>query len=109
MAIGWVRASCSLYNREVLTRAFSFTIGAVVLALSWGKVYATFDTKWLFIGSTLLFEAASALCGAAPNISAEIVGRVLAGVGGNGMYLGTLTLAFIHTLDTERPLYLASM
>ncbi|KAB2572711.1 hypothetical protein BFW01_g10315 [Lasiodiplodia theobromae] len=86
-----------------------FTIGAVVLALSWGKVYATFDTKWLFIGSTLLFEAASALCGAAPNISAEIVGRVLAGVGGNGMYLGTLTLAFIHTLDTERPLYLASI
>jgi MFS family permease len=51
--------------------------------------------------------AASALCGAAPNMNAEIVGRVLAGAGGNGMYLGVLTLLSVNTSDAERPVYLS--
>lgn len=51
----------------------------------------------------------SVICGAAPNMAAEIVGRVIAGVGGNGMYLGTLTLIMNHTLEKERAGYLASM
>lgn len=88
---------------------FRFTIGAVVLALSFGQLYATFDGKWLFIISTVLFQAASALCGGAPNMSAMIIGRVLAGVGGNGMYLGTLTLMILHTREKERSGYLALM
>ncbi len=48
----------------------------------------------------------SALCGAAPSINAFIVGRVIAGVGGNGMYLGAQTLLSVSTSDTERPMYL---
>lgn len=87
----------------------SFTIGAVVLALSFGKLYATFDAKWLYIGSSVLFLGASILCGAAPNMAAEIIGRVLAGIGGNGMYIGTLTLLVTHTTAVERGGYLASM
>ena len=51
--------------------------------------------------------AASALCGAAPNMNAEIVGRVLAGAGGNGMYYGLLQLLSIHTTSKERPAYLS--
>ena len=35
-----------------------------------------------------MFEAGSALCGAAPGMDALIVGRVWAGAGGAGMYLG---------------------
>lgn len=46
------------------------------------------------IASIVLFEAGSALCGAAPTMNAIIVGRVLAGVGGAGMYLG-----YVHTLS----------
>ncbi|KAL9616289.1 MAG: hypothetical protein Q9160_008829 [Pyrenula sp. 1 TL-2023] len=42
-------------------------------------------------------------------MSAEIVGRVLAGIGGNGMYLGTLTLMIVHTLEKERGAYLATI
>lgn len=51
-------------------------------------LYAIFDLKIMFIGSIILFEAASALCGAAPTMDALIVGRVFAGVGGNGIFLG---------------------
>lgn len=42
----------------------------------------------MFIGSIILFEAASALCGAAPDMNALIVGRAIAGVGGTGIFLG---------------------
>lgn len=65
-----------------------FTLGATALSPSLGKAYAIFDTKWLFIGCVAMFAAGSALCGAAPSMNAMIVGRVWAGAGGTGMYLG---------------------
>ena len=42
-------------------------------------------------------------------MAAEIIGRVIAGIGGNGMYIGTLTLLVAHTTAVERGGYLASM
>ncbi len=65
-----------------------FTLGSVGSILPLGKAYAIFDTKWLFIGCLTMFAAGSALCGAAPSMNAIIVGRVWAGAGGAGMYLG---------------------
>lgn len=53
-----------------------------------GKAYGVFDVKWLYVGSMVMFSAGSALCGAAPDMKALIVGRVWAGAGGAGMYLG---------------------
>ncbi|KAI9688871.1 MAG: hypothetical protein M1822_001228 [Bathelium mastoideum] len=71
-----------------------------------GKCYALYDAKWVFITSTVIFMTGSALCGGAPNMSAEIVGRVIAGAGGNAMYFGLLNLMSVNTLAHERPLYL---
>jgi MFS family permease len=65
-----------------------FTLGSVVFILPLGKAYAIFDTKWMFIGCLTMFAAGSALCGAAPNMKGMIFGRVWAGAGGAGMYLG---------------------
>jgi MFS family permease len=38
-----------------------------------------------------------------------IVGRIVAGIGGNGMYVGVLTLLSTTTTDKERPTYLSLM
>jgi Major Facilitator Superfamily len=65
-----------------------FTLGSTVAILPLGKAYGIFDTKWLFIGCLTMFAAGSALCAAAPSMNAIIVGRVWAGAGGAGMYLG---------------------
>lgn len=65
-----------------------FPLGSVAVILFVGKLYGTFEIKWLTIASIILFEAGSALCGAAPDADSLIVGRVIAGVGGSGMYLG---------------------
>lgn len=86
-----------------------FLIGGVCVALPFGRLYGIYDTKWLYILSVVLFMAGSALCGAAPNIAALIVGRVLAGAGGNGMYVGVVTLLSVNTTEKERPMYLGLM
>jgi MFS family permease len=75
--------------------------------LLWGKVYGVFNIKWVYIFNIFLFEAGSAVCGAAPNIQALIVGRVIAGIGGSGMYSGTLTYVSVLTNEQEKPAYLA--
>ena len=71
-----------------------------------GKLFSLFNAKHLYIGSTVLFMIGSALCGGAPSLDAFIVGRVIAGLGGNGMYMGVLTLLSVNTNNKERPVYL---
>lgn len=65
-----------------------FPLGSVAVILPIGVLYGLFNIKYLYIISFVLFEGGSALCGAAPNMNALIVGRVIAGIGGSGMYLG---------------------
>jgi hypothetical protein len=67
---------------------FGFGLGSTASILPVGKAYAMFDTKWMFISSLTMFSIGSALCGAAPTMDTLILGRVLAGSGGSGMYLG---------------------
>ena len=82
-------------------------MGGLCVALPFGRLYGMFDVKVLYCASIILFMAGSALCGGAPNMSAIIVGRVIAGVGGNGMYVGVVTLLSVNTTPMERPVYLA--
>jgi MFS family permease len=84
-----------------------FMIGGVAMVMPFGKLFGIYNAKWLYIICSVIFLAASALCGAAPTMNAMIVGRVFAGAGGNGMYLGVLTLLSVNTNDKERPAYLS--
>lgn len=56
----------------------------------WGRIYSQFNSKWLYIFNIALFEIGSAICGAAPNMNAMIVGRIICGIGGSGLYIGVL-------------------
>ena len=53
-----------------------------------GRLYDMYNIKTLLNTHIFIFEVGSALCGAAPSMNALIVGRVIAGWGGAGMYLG---------------------
>ncbi|KAJ8058261.1 hypothetical protein OCU04_012456 [Sclerotinia nivalis] len=65
---------------------------SVALDLTWGKLFGKFNGKTLFLATVLIFEIGSAICGAAPNINAEIIGRAICGVGGIGIYMGALNI-----------------
>ncbi|KAF4470368.1 Major facilitator superfamily domain general substrate transporter, partial [Fusarium albosuccineum] len=83
-----------------------FALGNMVI-LPWSKAYGIFSIRRLYIFNILVFEIGSALCGAAPNMTAMILGRVIAGVGGSGMYSGTLTYVALCTSMKERATYMA--
>lgn len=85
--------------------ANAFALAAASCLLPWGKFYATFNTKWLYIISVIIFEAGSALCGGAPSMNALIVGRAIAGFGAIGIYLGVMAIISANTTDKERPTY----
>ncbi|KAI0887885.1 MFS general substrate transporter [Annulohypoxylon maeteangense] len=84
-----------------------FPLGSVCVILLLGTLYRTFNMKWNFVATTVLFEAGSALCGAAPTMNALIVGRVIAGAGGSGIYLGSLQYFAVMTEEKERGFYMA--
>lgn len=84
-----------------------FPLGSVCVILLLGTLFNTFNMKWVYITTMVLFEAGSALCGAAPNMNALIVGRVIAGAGGSGIYLGSLQYMAVMTVEKERGLYMA--
>jgi hypothetical protein len=65
-----------------------FPMASVAVIMLLGRAYGLFNIKWMLISSIFTFEVGSAVCGAAPTSDALIVGRVIAGMGGAGMYLG---------------------
>ncbi|KAF4631405.1 hypothetical protein G7Y89_g6727 [Cudoniella acicularis] len=82
-----------------------FLLSATATNLIWGKIYSQFNAKWTYIFCVGLFEVGSAICGAAPSMDVEILGRVLCGISGSGLYVGVMTLIATTTTLPERPMY----
>ncbi|KAJ0119995.1 hypothetical protein J7T55_000846 [Diaporthe amygdali] len=68
----------------------AYLLTCCALQLLFGRIYTFFSIKGTFLTSVLLFEAASALCGAAPNSIAFIIGRAISGIGAAGIFAGTI-------------------
>lgn len=86
----------------------AFTLGSVSI-LPLGQSFGVFNVKWLFISCVLGFEIGSVICGAAPNMQAMIIGRVIQGVTGSGVYSGGLTYIALTTTTRERPRYFSGV
>lgn len=87
----------------------AFPLGSVAVILPYGALFTNFNMKWLYIAGIVLFQAGSALCGAAPTMNALIVGRVIAGMGGTGIYLGGLNHFSALTTREERGTYITGI
>nr|QHD56304.1 major facilitator superfamily permease [Curvularia sp. IFB-Z10] len=87
--------------------ATAYALPATALVLIQSKMYGIFDIKWLYFGYVVCFEVGSAISGASPTMDSLIVGRMIAGVGGCGIYVGSLTFFSVVTNPKERPLYIS--
>jgi MFS family permease len=102
----------------------AFALGAIGVNLFWflnpqlpthastnsrnrSKLFSQFDNKLLFVSGFVIFEIGSAICGAAPTMNALITGRAICGVGGMGLYLGTINITALLTTEVERPVYMS--
>lgn len=79
--IGWYGTAYSLTN--------------CAFQLMFGKLYPSFNIKAIFMSSIILFEAGSALCGAAPSSIAFILGRSIAGIGAGGILSGAVSYSIL--------------
>ncbi|KAH7324114.1 major facilitator superfamily-domain-containing protein [Rhexocercosporidium sp. MPI-PUGE-AT-0058] len=70
--------------------AYLLTNAAFLLVF--GKIYTYFNGKTVFLCVVVIFEIGSALCGAAPNSIAFIIGRAIAGLGAAGIQQGGFML-----------------
>ena len=61
----------------------------------------------LFIIAILIFEVGSVVCAAAPSLKAFIVGRVICGLGGTGVYIGIMNIISALTSPKERAMYVS--
>lgn len=69
-----------------------------------GKMYKYFNLKWSFLGSMILFEVGSLICGVAPNSKALIIGRAIAGLGGAGLSVGGTSIVSLSVPPAKRPM-----
>ncbi|KAI1323785.1 putative MFS aflatoxin efflux pump [Xylariaceae sp. FL0255] len=90
--IGW-------YGSAYLLTSCSFQ-------LMFGKLYTFFSIQPIYLSAIFLFEAGSAICGAAPSSAALIVGRAIQGVGAAGIYSGSI-VGIVHSVPLrKRPLFM---
>ncbi|KFA69327.1 hypothetical protein S40285_09088, partial [Stachybotrys chlorohalonatus IBT 40285] len=84
-----------------------FLLGSIATVSLFGSLYTKAEVKWLYLGSIMAFEVGSAICGGAPNMEAMIVGRIVANIGGEGIYLGGITYISMFSSPARRPFYTA--
>lgn len=76
--------------------------------LIYGKFYTFYSIKWVYISALFIFEVGSLICGVAPNSTALIIGRAIAGIGSAGIFSGAVLIITVSVPLRQRPAYMVS-
>lgn len=68
-----------------------------------GRLYARFSIKYVFLAAFTIFELGSLICGVAQDSPTFIVGRAVAGLGMSGTYSGTMIIVTLISPVQKRP------
>ncbi|KAF2621480.1 efflux pump protein [Macroventuria anomochaeta] len=82
-----------------------YTLASATLPPLSGKFYTHFPTKGVYLCFVFVFELGSLICGIAPNSTAFIVGRAIAGLGVAGLINGALSIIAASVKREKSPLY----
>ncbi|TVY41272.1 Efflux pump [Lachnellula occidentalis] len=83
----------------------AYLLSNCAFLLVFGKMYTVFSIKATFLTAVVLFEVGSAICGAAPNSIAFIIGRAIAGLGAGGVQSGVIVIIVFAVPLHKRPQY----
>ncbi|KAK3688242.1 major facilitator superfamily domain-containing protein [Podospora appendiculata] len=70
----------------------AYMLTSCCFQLMFGKLYAGYSVKWLFVITLSIFELGSIICASAPNSPTLIVGRAVAGLGSAGVLTGAMVI-----------------
>ncbi|PVH79217.1 MFS general substrate transporter [Cadophora sp. DSE1049] len=85
--------------------ASSYLITSSAFQLIYGRIYTFYSPKWSLLGAIGLFEVGSIICGTAPNSTAFIIGRAVAGLGSAGIFSGVINIMVITIPLHKRPMF----
>ncbi|KAK6223793.1 major facilitator superfamily transporter [Colletotrichum tabaci] len=82
----------------------SYLLTTTALQPMYGTIYKLFSIKYAYLVAIAIFEIGSLICALAPNSTAFIVGRAIAGIGTAGLFSGSIVI-LSYTMPLEkRPL-----
>ncbi|KAK5133653.1 hypothetical protein LTR08_007507 [Meristemomyces frigidus] len=84
----------------------AYLLTTCAFQLFFGKLYTFLSLKWIYVSAIFIFEVGSAICGAAPNSPALIVGRAVAGLGSAGIFSGAILIVSNTVPLKQRPTYM---
>ncbi|KAI0973527.1 major facilitator superfamily domain-containing protein [Xylaria arbuscula] len=84
----------------------SYPLGELGSNPLWARLNKSFNNKTLYLIAVLIFEIGSVVIGSAHSEQIVIIGRALAGIGGSGIYVGTIHIVSSLTTPRERAHYL---
>ncbi|KAK1674095.1 major facilitator superfamily transporter [Colletotrichum godetiae] len=87
--------------------AYLFTMCS--FQLFFGKLYAEFNAKWVFLVALFIFEVGSIVCAVAPSSVVLIIGRAISGVGAAGLMSGALIILARSVPLHRRPQFTAAV
>ncbi|KAL1961590.1 hypothetical protein VTN77DRAFT_1416 [Rasamsonia byssochlamydoides] len=87
----------------------AYLVTACALQPTYGRIFTLFDVKWTFLHAVGVFELGSLICAIAPNSTALIVGRAIAGWGSAGILTGAFVMVAYAVPLEMRPLYTAAI
>ncbi|KAJ0423120.1 major facilitator superfamily domain-containing protein [Aspergillus carlsbadensis] len=79
----------------------AYQLTSCSLSLTFGKLFAFYSTKWVYLIVLAIFELGSLMCAVAPNSTTLIIGRAVAGIGTSGVYAGCF-LIIAQTIPLQR-------
>jgi MFS family permease len=86
--------------------ASAYLLCTCAFQLLFGKIYTFYSVKWTYLSALFLFELGSLVCGVAPNSTALILGRAIAGLGAAGIFSGALLIVAYTVPLRQRPTYM---
>ncbi|CAN9186783.1 unnamed protein product [Alternaria alternata] len=84
----------------------SYLLTTCATQLIYGKFYTYYSIKWVYLIALFIFELGSLICGVAPNSTALIIGRAVAGVGAAGIFSGAILIISVTVPLRSRPTYM---
>ncbi|KAL4999595.1 major facilitator superfamily-domain-containing protein [Aspergillus recurvatus] len=95
--------------RDVGWWSASYLFTLSVFQLFYGKLYAIYSIKLVYLAAIGIFELGSLICAVSPNSSALISGRAVAGLGAAGIFSGSIMVTTKVIPLERRATYLGVM
>ncbi|CAM1511273.1 Fc.00g087860.m01.CDS01 [Cosmosporella sp. VM-42] len=83
----------------------SYMLTTAAFQLVFGRIYRFYDLRNVFLVCIFVFETGSAVCGSAPNSTAFIIGRAIAGIGSAGIFTGSMMIMIPMIPLHKRPMF----